>query len=66
MSSFSIDMDDSPEAWAALFRDIEATAEPEPGSSAVVIASHGAPNAPVEDLVGWLWLMHACWADDVS
>jgi len=67
MSSFSIDLDDPAEAWEALFREIEATGEPEAESGALVmVGSDRAPMAPVEDLVGWLWLMHACWADDVS
>ena len=67
MSSFSIDMDDPSEAWEALFREIESTAEPAAeGDALVVAAADRMPAAPVEDLVGWLWLMHACWADDVS
>lgn len=63
MTSFSIDMDDPKETWEALYREIEATAHP---------AAAPAPGGEVraagagEDLVGWLWLMHACWADDLS
>jgi hypothetical protein len=66
MSSFSIDMDDPKAAWEALYREIEATADPESeGGSLVIAAASSSPSAPAEDLVGWLWLMHACWADDV-
>lgn len=66
MSSFSIDMDDSKEAWDALYREIEASAEPEDVAERLLGAPSGAPSVPADDLVGWLWLMHACWADDVS
>lgn len=67
MSSFSIDMDDSKDAWEALYREIEATAEPESeGAGLCVVSVPSQPGAPAEDLVGWLWLMHACWADDAS
>ena len=67
MSSFSIDMDDSKEAWEALYREIEASAEPEAGGGGMSVVTVSAqPGAPAEDLVGWLWLMHACWADDAS
>lgn len=67
MSSFSIDMDDTKEAWDALFREIEASAEPETEAGPLAVAmAERSPAAPAEDLVGWLWLMHACWADDVS
>jgi hypothetical protein len=70
MSSFSIDMDDPKEAWEALFRELEASAEPEAAEGSletaegvpVMVRSVGA----VEDLVGWLWLMQACWTDDAS
>jgi len=63
MTSFSIDMDDPKEAWEALYREIEATAEPTE-APAPSQPSQAAPGG--EDLVGWLWLMHACWADDLS
>ena len=67
MSSFSIDMSDPKEAWDALFREIDATAEPECGEAPVGFVSISSqPGASAEDLVGWLWLMHACWADDAS
>lgn len=67
MSSFSIDMNDPREAWETLFREIEASAEPEAGElSTGLVVLPTSPGAPAEDLVGWLWLMHACWADDAS
>lgn len=68
MSSFSIDMNDPREAWEALFREIEASAQAAPETGARIAAStpERAPMLPAEDLVGWLWLMHGCWADDAS
>jgi hypothetical protein len=60
-------MDDPKEAWEALLRDIEATVELEAEDGTLVVATADRTSAaPAEDLVGWLWLMHACWADDVS
>jgi hypothetical protein len=67
MSSFSIDLDDPKEAWEALCREIEASVGPEPDAGSLVVATaERLPFAPAEDLSGWLWLMHACGADDVS
>lgn len=68
MSSFSIDMDDPREAWEALFREIEEAGRVEPvaGTPVPVTALGPSAGAPAEDLIGWLWLMHGCWADDVS
>ncbi len=68
MSSFSIDMNDPREAWEALYREIEAAAQPAPETGARIAVStpERAPALPAEDLVGWLWLMHGCWADDAS
>ncbi len=77
MSSFSIDMDDPREAWESLYREIEAAAAPVaegeagpesevgPGGRAEGGLERSSP-VPAEDLVGWLWLMHACWIDDSS
>lgn len=77
MSSFSIDMDDSREAWESLYREIEAAAapvadgeaDPDTGVGPASRAEGGPERSspvPAEDLVGWLWLMHACWIDDSS
>ncbi|MCC6639608.1 MAG: hypothetical protein IT386_00415 [Deltaproteobacteria bacterium] len=68
MSSFSIDMDDPREAWEALYREIEARACPDapPGAPVTVRTTDRAVAVPADDLVGWLWLMHGCWVDDVS
>ncbi len=68
MGSFSIDMDDPREAWEALFREIEeeACAEAPASTRVAVTALDRTASFPGEDLVGWLWLMHGCWADDVS
>lgn len=65
MTDFSIDMDDPTETWEMLYRQIEATAEVGVGSLGAGSAE-GIGSPPAEDLIGWLWLMHACWADEVS